>query len=287
MATTPDDDLVLERRNPADTQPQSGESAYQKVAKKNPARGIWRWITIIMCVIVIYNVVNAIGIRQPETRADLCSDLSEFGCDLAIGAATAINVTFAVGAGILGLIALIAWRTRDLYKEVVVPISPTLPGQPNNDPPPEQASEQTTEHVSTASVDLAGHLSLGDGLTYRRAGRWARLVGFVIDLILVVIGAEVIFRPQEGLNATLIPWAVGITYWSLCHAGPGRTIGKLISGTKVLAIDTGLTPSLGRAILRTFTLSLFAPLVAFPVLVRDSRQGWHDDSANTVVVATR
>ena len=52
-------------------------------------------------------------------------------------------------------------------------------------------------------------------------------------------------------------------------------------------IDTGLTPSLGRAILRAFTLHLFAPVVVFPVLVRDSRQGWHDDNANTVVVATR
>ena len=115
-----DEDLVLEPRDDLPAPPDPGQ--YRKVAKKNTARTVWRWVTIIMGVIVGYNVLNAVGLQEPDARTELCADLSEFGCDLAIGAATAINVTFAIGAGVLGLIALAVWLTRDKYKEVVEPI---------------------------------------------------------------------------------------------------------------------------------------------------------------------
>ena len=105
MATTPDD------------------ATYRKVAKKNPARTIWRWVTIVMGAIVGYNVANAIGLQDPGTRAELCAGMSEFGCDLTIGTATTINIGFAVGAGLIGIIGLIVWRTRDLYREVVEPVT--------------------------------------------------------------------------------------------------------------------------------------------------------------------
>ena len=72
-----------------------------------------------MAAIVAY---NAFWLHTDGIRDELRIGLSEFGCDIAIGTATTINVTFAVGAGLIGTVALIVLRTRDLYREVVEPI---------------------------------------------------------------------------------------------------------------------------------------------------------------------
>ena len=252
-----------------------------------------------MAVIVAYNVYNALSLHTEGTRVDVCAGMSEFACDLTIGAATTINVMLAVGAGLIGVVALIVWRTRDLYREIVEPVAPNITSTvPDLEPsdslvlshqPQEQEHEQVTTDIPKPFGFVAkdGYVELGDGTTHRLTPIGLRLVGFVIDLVAIVLVTELIFRPAEDVTSYLISWLFGLAYWSLCHAGPGQTLGKLICGAKVLKADTGATPSLPAAFGRAFTLTLLAPIVAAPVLWKPSRRGWHDDAANTVVVVKR
>lgn len=269
---------------------------YRKVARKNKARTVWRWVTILMGAIVAYNVLNAASLRADERRAELCADLSEFACDLAIGAAIAVNVGFAVGAGILGLVALSVWMTRDIYKEVVEPIHHSIiaPVQPGHQLPESPAIPTEPSAIEAGKLETLGHtatnghIRLPNGHAYRLASPWARLAAFLIDLILLLIVDTLIIDPEASTLAQFaISWLTWIAYLTLCHFWWGQTLGKATVGAKVIAADTGEPATVGRAFLRAFTLCLLAPLVAAPMMFKESRRGWHDDSANTVVVKTR
>ena len=279
-----------------------GTPNYRRVVKKNAARVIWWWVTIIMGVIVAFNVLFAAALlRQPDARTEMCTGMSEWSCDIAVDAAVALNITFAIGAGVCGLIALALWRTRDIYKEVVEPAYPQFVAADPATTQPEPSGLERTEPAPTSEstgvdpdrLELLGyivengHVLFRDLRTYRLVTPVVRLTGFVIDLLATGIVTMILFGSLSDLTYLGVSWLVGITYWSVCHTVSGKTIGKWIVGARVVATATGQPPTIGRSITRSITLSLFAPLVALPMLWKESRRGWHDDKGGTVVINDR
>jgi uncharacterized RDD family membrane protein YckC len=135
------------------------------------------------------------------------------------------------------------------------------------------------------------------------AGGGSRLIGYVIDTIIVTtsfaVGAAVVeyivstvFPVELDLNDNA-PWiaAIALGVWSFVYfayslATTGRTVGKAIVGTRVFRADGGDLGA-GRAVVRVLAMSLsFALLcVGFMfILVRKDRRALHDLIAGTCEV---
>ena len=121
-----------------------------------------------------------------------------------------------------------------------------------------------------------------------------RLGNFVLDaLVLGVIetfsGSSIAVFLQvdvDQLDANLDLGLFGLALM-LCYVLPewlcGRTVGKLVTGTKVVSLD-GERPSFLRIVLRTIVRFVpFEPLS----FVFGGMTGWHDDWSRTRVVLTR
>ena len=104
-----------------------GPGGYHRVVKKSGARRAWFWIMVVCLAVVAYNVVNAVVLASEKAdihpacaEADILTpDEREEWCGEALSstATTDVNVVFAVLFGLLALVSLIVWRTRDQYKE--------------------------------------------------------------------------------------------------------------------------------------------------------------------------
>jgi uncharacterized RDD family membrane protein YckC len=135
------------------------------------------------------------------------------------------------------------------------------------------------------------------------AGGASRLIGYVIDIIIVTtsfaVGAAVVeyivsrvFPVELDLDDSA-PWiaATALGVWSFVYfayslATTGRTVGKAIVGTRVYRAD-GSDLGAGRAVVRVLAMSLsFALLcVGFMfILVRKDRRALHDLIAGTCEV---
>jgi len=128
------------------------------------------------------------------------------------------------------------------------------------------------------------------------AERWRRFVNFLIDYIaFVVFGAVIgaILGVAGGIGAVEKLQSVGMQYLTgivvmLIYYVPqeamyGRTLGKLVTGTKVVD-KNGNPPTWGKAFGRT--LCRFIPFEAFSFFMADAR-GWHDSIPKTYVVKAR
>ena len=86
------------------------------------------------------------------------------------------------------------------------------------------------------------------------------------------------------MNDTLVGWAVIVIYYLIFEATTGRSLGKLITGTKVVTANQQHRASflqiLGRSIARLI------PFEQFSILTSDHRM-WHDSLSRTIVVDVR
>lgn len=84
----------------------------------------------------------------------------------------------------------------------------------------------------------------------------------------------------------LIGAAVMIAYYTLMESTTGTTIGKLLTGTRVV-YEAGRPITFGQAVLRS--LSRIVPFEAFSILFADDDdpRGWHDRWPRTRVVLKR
>jgi uncharacterized RDD family membrane protein YckC len=131
------------------------------------------------------------------------------------------------------------------------------------------------------------------------AGAFSRLVGYVIDVVIVstsfAIGAVVtdyvvsaVLPVELNLDRTTLASAIALGVWSFAYftyslAATGRTIGKAIVGTRVLRADgSDLGP--GRAAVRVLAMSLSFGLLCLGfalILLRKDRRALHDLIAGT------
>jgi uncharacterized RDD family membrane protein YckC len=153
----------------------------------------------------------------------------------------------------------------------------------------------------------------------RLAGRWARLGGGIVDVIVVLVIQAIVVGPtirwdrlgQTGYGATYIASRPGtrlaefaavviafLYYW-LQHAKWGRTLGKRAAGTRLVRMTDGGAVSWGQAAWRAGFSIVFALVINLLtcgfggglavidpawLLWDRRRQALHDKAARTLVI---
>ena len=123
------------------------------------------------------------------------------------------------------------------------------------------------------------------------ASRGQRLANSLIDgvatfllnslngLWLVLAGLRLGFLGRLALaNLTILVYYFALEAWS------GRTLGKLVTGTRVVS-ENGRDLTLARVMGRT--LARLIPFEAFSFVSDERPVGWHDDLSGTRVIRTR
>ena len=125
------------------------------------------------------------------------------------------------------------------------------------------------------------------------ASRWRRVVNQVIDVggfflltVIVLTPISVVYPAfllqLEGPAAIVFDAAMLFLYYTAFEFLTGRTLGKFLTGTRVVS-DTGGPPTLGQVAMRS-VLRLI-PLEAFTFFARGP--GLHDRGSRTRVVLNR
>jgi uncharacterized RDD family membrane protein YckC len=138
----------------------------------------------------------------------------------------------------------------------------------------------------TAPVEVAPEAPAWVG---NPASKGQRLATFVIDQIVLrvlwVIGGAigaVMSGGKVGVAVVAIVILLTLGYYVMLESATGKTIGKVIAGTKVVDAD-GRVPGAWTVVVRT--LCRYIPFEPFSVLGAD--RGWHDRISKTYVIRTR
>jgi uncharacterized RDD family membrane protein YckC len=116
--------------------------------------------------------------------------------------------------------------------------------------------------------------------------RWLRLAnsildGIVIDIVFIPIGYLFPFSiTRTGiLPIILFTFLLFWAYYFILESRNGKTVGKMITGTKVVTV-TGEQPDR-----RTIAIRTLCRIIPFEFLsYLFSRNGWHDTLSKTVVI---
>lgn len=180
------------------------------------------------------------------------------------------------------------------------------PGSSSSPPPPDPP-----QHSPQAAT---GWATLGTGQTVELAGPGARLGARVLDVVIMAvvffvlmfvgifaaIGAETEGEAVVALGTLLLFFLViaiiGIAYEVSMIALKGQTLGKMATSVKVVRADNGELVGWGKSIGRwiipavLYFIPVVGPLLALLVYVSftwdNTRQGWHDKAAGTLVIKT-
>jgi len=87
------------------------------------------------------------------------------------------------------------------------------------------------------------------------------------------------FPILNNYGFTLYSYAALIIYYGLIESVSGRSLGKFVTGTKVIMRD-GSTPEAGAVFLRTICRLIPFEIISFLI----SPIGWHDSLSKTLVV---
>ena len=101
----------------------------------------------------------------------------------------------------------------------------------------------------------------------------------IVVLIIYPEAADTIEADFEKYNL-LFSLAIHLSYYTILESSSGRTVGKLITGTRVVD-KNGKTPAFKTVFLRS--LSRIVPFNAFSFLGTEPR-GWHDSWTETWVI---
>ncbi len=123
------------------------------------------------------------------------------------------------------------------------------------------------------------------------ASKELRLANHIVDLVVVnvlVFGVGLVSALLAGANeeagsdlqVIVLSLAVPLIYYVIFEALWGRTIGKLLTGTRVVN-EWGAPATLGQVVGRSF--GRLIPFEAFSFLGKTGR-GWHDSLSRTFVV---
>ena len=127
------------------------------------------------------------------------------------------------------------------------------------------------------------------------ATKGSRFLNFIIDYVVQIVlvvgftvlatitGGQETVAKIENMPGFILSLLVLIPYYFFMEAAVGRTIGKLVTGTKVVNED-GAKATTGQIFGRT--LARIIPFEAFSFLGEQGR-GWHDSIPKTYVVKCR
>lgn len=126
------------------------------------------------------------------------------------------------------------------------------------------------------------------------ASRGQRFLNMIIDIIAIYVLAfivgiilAILRAPFLTESSVLFDYGFGIALWLLYYvpleAGFGRTVGKLLTRTRVVMVD-GTPPNILNVIGRTF--ARLVPFEAFSFF-GSLAVGWHDSWSRTRVVKVR
>ena len=127
------------------------------------------------------------------------------------------------------------------------------------------------------------------------ASRWLRLANLLVDylgfiglavlvgVIVGVVGGDAGIQILETIPDFVLGAPIYLGYYFMCEALTGRTLGKLITGTRVVN-EEGLPASTGQIFGRS--LARLIPFEAFSFFGTEGR-GWHDRMPGTYVVKCR
>ena len=136
--------------------------------------------------------------------------------------------------------------------------------------------------------DQFGNQELNQHNEYTIANSGKRFGNYIIDLVITyfiifVVGMGYALVTQLSEMNQVVSYIIGIlvivTYYTILESINGKTIGKMITGTRVLNDDFS-KPSLGTIFKRSWCRII--PFEAFSFL--GSSGGWHDTISDTVVV---
>jgi uncharacterized RDD family membrane protein YckC len=122
---------------------------------------------------------------------------------------------------------------------------------------------------------------------YTIAGQGKRFANYIIDLIIIYILCFIVgilyvilleTTEMSRLLSYLIALVVNLSYYILIEGTTGKSIGKMITRTKVLNEDYS-RPDIGTILKRS--LCRVIPLEPFSFL---GSGGWHDTISGTIVV---
>lgn len=109
------------------------------------------------------------------------------------------------------------------------------------------------------------------------------VLGFLFGILVALVGGDAGIDWLERIPDLAIGIPVMLLYYITFEATTSRTLGKLITGTKVVKAD-GTAPSVGQVIGRT--LCRLIPFEMFSFFGKPTR-GWHDRFSETYVVKAR
>ena len=169
-----------------------------------------------------------------------------------------------------------------------------LPPQPSSGPPPQYGS----------ALPVTGWVTLGTGQQVELAEAGARLGAKVIDWALFWVVSLVVILPiaiaagRSGFGIVVLLFlmfgAMSLLYDPIMIAVKGQTVGKMLTNVRVVRSDNGQLPGWGKSIGRWAIPGVlaFIPIVGLILAIvclasltwDNSRQGWHDKSAGTIVI---
>lgn len=107
-------------------------------------------------------------------------------------------------------------------------------------------------------------------------------ISFALGIVVATAGGQAGVEMLESIPPFLIGLPILLLYYFVLEAATGQTLGKMLTGTKVVN-DRGGPPSLGQVAGRTFARLIPFEGVSFLM----SPTGLHDSLASTMVVKTR
>jgi uncharacterized RDD family membrane protein YckC len=121
---------------------------------------------------------------------------------------------------------------------------------------------------------------------YSMASQGKRFANYLIDRIIIFILSVIIqfllmsweLYITDRLTSILITMLILVCYYITIEGSTGKSIGKMITGTRVLTDDFE-KPEFGIIVKRSFCRII--PFDAFSFL---GSAGWHDTISNTIVV---
>jgi uncharacterized RDD family membrane protein YckC len=147
--------------------------------------------------------------------------------------------------------------------------APTAAVRDSGSPPTEDELASHVQRFLNMLIDVAGYFVL------------AMLIGVLLGLF--APGAIESLELSGPLAEYLFGVLIFTIYYLPLEAAFGRTLGKLVTRTRVVTVDGG-TPNFHQLLGRT--MARFVPFEAFSFLSRDA-VGWHDRWSGTRVVRVR